>query len=76
MTENGSERLARIETAVTTMAQTLQNTADQTSRGFETMTAMMRVLDARMSVLDNRMEEVVRQLQAIASLAHDHGEAA
>lgn len=77
MSDNGSNRLAAIESALTAVQVALgeigsavQHQAEITARGFETLTDMVRVLDARlsapdarMSVLDARMAEIATELR-------------
>ena len=85
MNDNGSERLARMEEALTTMAtaithQTEVNTAmsvaithqsEVTARGFETLSSMHRVLETRMTVLENQLGEVIVELRSQARRMDD-----
>ena len=85
MNDNGSERLARMEEALTTLAtaithQTEVNTAmstamtrqaDVTARGFETLSSMHRVLETRMTVLENQLGEVIVELRSQARRMDD-----
>jgi hypothetical protein len=81
MNDNGSDQLAAIEAALTAVERAVDNAvallgegfqrqAETTARGFEALTELSRVLDARMSaldacmtVLDARMVEIVRELR-------------
>ena len=84
MSDNGSDRLAAIEAALAAVERAVENSitvlgemsagfqrqAETTARGFEVLTDLNRVLDARMSgldarmaVLDARMAEVVLELR-------------
>ena len=84
MDDNGSDRLAAVEAALAAVERAVENAiavlgemnagfqrqAETTARGFEALTELNRVLDARMSgldarmaVLDARMAEVVHELR-------------
>ena len=77
--DNGTSRLDRIEAALETVATSMQSMATNTAIGFETLTNMTRVLDARMVVLEAQMAEVLGRLRiigenlAIHEHPHDHG---
>jgi hypothetical protein len=61
------------------MSAAFQRQAETTARGFETLTDMIRVLDARLSAVDGRMSVLVSALDArmsvlevrMAEIAHD-----
>jgi hypothetical protein len=79
--DNGTSRLDRIEEALRTLVVTVQSVGSQvkhqgetTALGLQTLTEMMRVLDARMTVLDARMTEIIARLTA--HLGDGHGSAA
>jgi hypothetical protein len=78
MNDNGSERLARIEEAITTMAIAMKEQAaaikyqaEVTARGMETLVSMHRVLDTRLTVLETQVGEVIVELRSHARRMDD-----
>jgi hypothetical protein len=86
MNDNGSDRLAAIEAAVTAVERAVDNAitllgemnagfqrqAETTARGFEALTELSRVLDARMSALDARMSILDARMAEIAHELRTH----
>lgn len=80
MSDNGNERLTRMEEAITAMATAvkqqseastamavaIKHQSEVTARGFESLASMHRVLDTRMSVLETQVGEIIVELRSQA----------
>ena len=82
MNDNGSDRLAAVEAALIAVQSAVQNVvsalgelytgiqrqAETTANGFEALTAMIRVMNARLADLDGRLSVHVEALDARMSV--------